>query len=324
MKLRICLLALFASVVCSAAPKSDQLVYHYPGPTGEGKGYWLCPAPPANTLPNLADRPWPGCMAYDKAVDYFRAGSVVQLWVIGYPMLSRFKVAIQGEVTINPDLAFIRGISDAQPASEQQKADATAATDAANKPNGAKAAVVLQPTGAAILDAIRLRDVKALNDALNNLKTMRTGAEGYLKGNLPGIQAAAPLLSLTVGSGTSGYPGPALLDIEAFATDLDGKWQMIDMGSCLREATFQNLASETDLLVQGVKDFNSRLMTVRKGVSLPDAALALVDIQRAYRQVAEDRIRSWRRLSPAFPAMRRVNSRRLTRARRPDSIRRPH
>src|SRR4051794_19649548 len=102
---RYALVVCLAASAISSAAERNQLVYRYPSPAGV-KAFWVCPDVPQGATPSAAGAPWAGCVIYNKASDFFRAGDAMQVWVLGYPMLSRFQVEVQNEILYAPSLPF--------------------------------------------------------------------------------------------------------------------------------------------------------------------------------------------------------------------------
>ena len=261
----VILFLLAAASVCGAADhKRDQLVYQYPAPDGS-KQIWLCPPrPDSNPVPREG-APWDGCAVYDKVHDFFRAGEVVQLWVVSYPLLSRFKVEIQNEQVFTPNLAYIRGASDAAPATDagKDKAQSGKSFALAGVPAGDQKEIdALVALINVALPGIEKGDAAELAKALDALRKLQRKADEGLGALAASVQSAVPILDLTIGPGQANYPGPSLQAIEQFAANLSNRWDGIKTDTCIKESLFQASVSDTDLLVRAVKDFNARVASL--------------------------------------------------------------
>ncbi len=275
-----------APLSVAGSPVKNELVYQYPRNKGEKK-FWLCPVDPktAGWIRPMTGEPWDGCTLYDKATDIFRAGGLVQLWIVDYPLLSQFAVKVKDEMIFTPNLPFIRGVSEAvkvagSPGEGVHNIAGEEPPDVDVKNFDASEATNLE----ALIHRIEQRDRDALREAARILSGMQVEAKKTrnLPGNVAAIQPVKPVRTLIEGAAQEGAPGPGVQGILTFTTGVTNDLTKLVRDKSLNESSFQRIVSDTKRLIAGVTDYNAQFANLDKDGALGKADEAMSQISAKY------------------------------------------
>lgn len=223
------------------------------------------------------------CEPYDPEHHFFRAGRVVRLRIRNLPLLSRFEVKLEREVTFTPNLPYVRGVSDAAPAQSggKEAADAGKSLDLSNvKMTEYKEVDDFQAD-------IRAGKLEALQKAALALARQWSIEQSNHPGQVRGDEALIETVtSMIQGKAQPDYPGPSLEAIHSYGETLKTKWQNLSSKPCVEEHLFALRARETDSLVAAVAQFNARVASV-KADETTAAATRMRNAAIAFQSIAE-------------------------------------
>lgn len=212
------------------------------------------------------------CETYLPKNHTFKAGDVVRLEVHRGPVLSFFAVRIDDDKVIQPVLPFIRGVSDAQPAEES-------GSDAGGK-SLALGNVLTSVAG--LLPKIQDGDEPALRKAVDDtLKALREAESNYDPAKYVDIALSLRVLigkpvndprttcGLSAGAAlsapTGSYPGPTYQDVLTFALAVEKEWAAIPNPT--PATSFVTAVGRTELLLNGIREINSRLSLMASAIA---------------------------------------------------------